>query len=84
MTWGEVFTQVILEVSGKTEQDMEASLAAFRKTVPKGKWDTELPDDEAQKLLADLGKESSGILAWLVRGTMGVFRNMESGKTGSA
>lgn len=75
MTYQEIFIQIISEVSGKPRDEIAGLLGAFRRANPTaGKWDKEIPADEAEKLLASLRAEAPGILAWLVQGAMEVAR----------
>ena len=79
MTYQEIFIQIISEVSGKSKQETGELLSAFRKTHPGGKWDTPIPDKDAEKLLNDLRGEAPGILAWLIKSAMDI-----AGHTGTA
>ena len=68
MTRKEIFIKILSEVSGKTEAEISELLIMFRKSHPGGKWDDEIPEPEAQKLLKQLRSEAPGILAWLNKG----------------
>lgn len=69
MTRSDIFIQILSEVSGKPKDQVSDLLVAFRKTFPgKDRFDDELPDQEAQQLLAGLRKEKEGIRAWLNSG----------------
>jgi hypothetical protein len=75
MTREEIFIQIISEVSGKEKQEIKELLNQFNEAHPGGKWDEQIPDKEAEVLIASLRSEGSGILAWLVRGAMAVARH---------
>ena len=69
MKRGDVFTQILSEVTGKPKESLADLLEAFKATIPgQHKFDEEIPDTEAKELLENLRKEKSGILSWLVRG----------------
>jgi hypothetical protein len=69
MTKGEVVTKVLAEVVGITREEAEWF---FRRTIEiapqNSRFDEEIPDTEAKAMLDGLRRESSGILAWWVRG----------------
>lgn len=75
MTRGEIIIQIISEVSGKSKSEFSDLLSSVPKNKSLGKWDEEISEKEAQKLINELRSDSSGILAWLVRGAMAVNRN---------
>ena len=79
MTRTEIFTQILTEVSGKSRQEVSEMLVALRQANPAGKWDEEIPDDETEKLLAELRAEAPEILSWLVDGG-----NRVAGRSGTA
>lgn len=68
MTKEDVFITIISEVSGKPESFVSEMLDNFRAANPGGKWDDEIPEPEAEKLLNDLRAEGPGILNWLMEG----------------
>lgn len=78
MTNKDVFIQILSEVSGKPEQEVADLLTTLRRAHPGGKWDNELSENEAEKLLITLRAKAPGILRWLIEGAMEVGRH-ESG-----
>ena len=79
MTYQEIFIQIISEVSGKSKNEISKLLTTFQKVHPGGNWDKIIPEHEAEALLSQLRAEAPGILAWLVKGAMGVEVNKPSG-----
>lgn len=68
MTYGDVMSQILSEVTGQSKEQIQYLLDIIATQFPgKHKLDEELPDKKAEQLLNDLRKEGSGILAWLVR-----------------
>lgn len=69
MTRGDVFIQILSEVSGKPKESVFELLEFFKSTIPgQHKFDEELPDGEAEALLTGLRQEKEGIKAWLMTG----------------
>jgi hypothetical protein len=68
MTYGEIMTTILSEVTGRPRSTFEPALKAARAMSPDHRLNMELSPDEAQKLLADLRKEKAGILNWLIEG----------------
>lgn len=69
MTNGEIFTQILHEVTGRPKTEV-AALVDHVKARFSGqhRWDEELSPDESQQLLEALRQEKSGILNWLLEG----------------
>ncbi len=59
-----ILTKALAHATGKTEAEVVEAFDAMPVKIP----DRDIPDDEAQRLLADLSKESAGIFNWLVDG----------------
>jgi len=69
MKRGDVFIQILSEVSGKPKASVSELLEFFKSTIPgQHKFDEEIPDDEAAALLNGLRQEKEGIKAWLMTG----------------
>lgn len=69
MTYSDILTQILSEVTGKPKDQLNDLLEEFKKRFQgQHRLDEELPPDKAEQLLDNLRKEKSGILAWLVRG----------------
>ncbi len=64
MTRKDIFIMILSEVSGKQKTFVSKMFDNFRAANP-GKWDDEIPEPEAEKLLNDLRAEFPGILKWL-------------------
>ena len=75
MTYADVLKTVLKEVAGLPADKIDFALNIAREKQPNSKLDIELSPEEAERLLAELRKEGPGILAWLVRGAMEVFKN---------
>ena len=75
MTKKDIIVQVLVEVSEKPVDFVKGLLERFDEEHPGAKWNDELPDEEAQRMLSDLRREKSGIMAWLVRGAIDVAKN---------
>jgi len=65
MTYGELFTQVISEVTGKPQDQLLDFLAYFRTIIPGGNFDKQIHPDEAQSLLDEIRRHPVAIKAWL-------------------
>ncbi len=71
MTHEDVLVQILSEVTGKPKNEISDLMTVFKDRFPTGhKFNEELPDEKAEKLLNDLRKEKAGILKWLVEGKM--------------
>lgn len=69
MTRADIFIQILSEVSGKPKEEISTLLEVFNAAFPgPNKFDEELTDDAAQKLLEGLRKEKDGIRQWLMEG----------------
>jgi len=80
MTYQEIFySNNFQRYPGNQNKKPVNSFQRFRKTHPGGKWDTPIPDKDAEKLLNDLRGEAPGILAWLIKSAMDI-----AGHTGTA
>lgn len=75
MTYADVLKIVLNEVSGLTHEQIDANLEIIRKKAPNSKLDEEIPSDRAKMLLVQLREQGPGVLAWLVRGAVEVFKN---------
>ena len=66
MTYGEVMTQVVREITGMSSEEAEFIIAQFRLTHPEAhRFDSELPPDEAEKMFHDLMAQVPTVLNWL-------------------
>ncbi len=73
MTRGDVFLQILHEVSGKPKEFLSDILEAFKSAVPgQHKFDEEMSDADGEKLLAQLRMEKEGIRQWLIKGYLQV------------
>lgn len=70
MTYEDIFIQVLAEVTGQGMDKWKKVLQPVKAAHPDGKWDEELGPEKSERLLKSLRSESSGILAWLVRGAV--------------
>lgn len=76
MTYRDIFNQILSEVTGKSQDQIDDLWKAFLASNPgPGRLDEELPDETAQKLLRDLRKDKAGILAWLADGSRKVHKH---------
>jgi hypothetical protein len=66
MTYQDIVSRVLSEVSGEPEQKLSTIISAFRKANPGGKWDQTLSDEDAEKLLTEYRAMGPGILNWLL------------------
>jgi len=65
MTYGELFTQVISEVTGKPKDQLLEFLTYFRAIIPGGNFDKQIDPDKAQALLDEIRRHPEAIKAWL-------------------
>ena len=69
MTLGTIFTTIVAEAAGNTpEAAQNATEMALRMAGTRANFDKEIPEDEAERLLAKLRGELPGIRAWLGEG----------------
>jgi len=64
MTAKTIMNKALANATGKTEAQVIEAFDAMPMTIP----DRDIRENEAQRLLADLSKESAGIFNWLVEG----------------
>lgn len=65
MTYADIIAQALSEVTGKPK---EIFMAVLQSCPPPHRLNEEVPDDEAQAILAKLRQEKSGILNWVIEG----------------
>lgn len=76
MTYADVFTQILHEVTGKPKKQVFELIDVVKTLHPdKHNFDKELSDQQAEELLNNLRKEKEGILAWLVKGAVETQKN---------
>ena len=69
MTRADIFSQILSEASGKPKTEIADMLEDFRiRMGDRDKFDEQVSEAEAQKLLAALRGELPGIRAWLAQG----------------
>jgi len=68
MTNGDVFIQILSEVTGQPEENVGFLVELAKKHNPHHGFDKELTPDEAQEMLQALRKEKNGIIQWLAQG----------------
>jgi len=64
----DIYKTILSEASGRPLEEIDKMFEAFTKSFGTFNFDKELPEEEAQKLLAQLRKELPGISAWLIEG----------------
>lgn len=70
MTYEDIFIQVLAEATGQETAKWKKVLQSVKTSLPEGRWEEQLDPEQSERLLAGLRSESSGILAWLVRGAI--------------
>lgn len=68
MTYGDIFLQVLLEVSPEPKETVIEKFEFMKRLSPQSKLNQEIPESEAEVLLEQFRREKNGILAWLIRG----------------
>ncbi len=68
MTYGDVFMQIVAEVSGKPKENFAWMYEHIQRFPIGTDFDKELTDEEAEALLENLRKEKDSIRAWLIKG----------------
>ncbi len=86
MTRSDVFMQVLAEIAAEHKREVQELLAAFQSSIPGlDKFDRELPDDEAARLLDDFRMDKDSIRVWLLQGrNQFVSRAKKRGAAGKA
>jgi hypothetical protein len=66
----DIFIQIVHETSGKSKAELRRVVEAIKRAEPelRAGFEQEIPDEEAQQLLAGLRKEKPGIAKWLLAG----------------
>ena len=68
MTYEDVLTQILHEVSGKPVSEIKDLIKTIRdKSHGNHQLDKELSGPDAEKLIAQLRNEKAGILQWMIR-----------------
>lgn len=76
MKYREIIEQVFLHISGHDPDKAKELMDVFIERFPEPhKLDKDIPDDRAEKMISELLKEDSGILAWAVRGAVKISKN---------
>lgn len=72
MTNAEIMAQILHEVTGKPKEQMLDTISAVRQVLGEAGYgfDRVVPQEEVARSLARLRKEKSGILTWLVEGSI--------------
>lgn len=78
MTFAQIFTQILSEVTNRPQEEVNELLDTFRQVHPEGNWDREYSPDEAQNLIEKLRKEAPGIRAWLSEGAESALKRQGS------
>jgi hypothetical protein len=69
MTNGEIFTQILHEVTGRPKAEVATLINHMKDRFPgKTRFDEELSPNESEQLLAALRQEKAGILNWVLEG----------------
>jgi|GEM_PF-3188123 hypothetical protein len=84
MKQGDIFIQIIHEVTGKPKEFAAEMLEIFKSMIPgPTKFDEEISDEEAESLLIELRKEKEGIAKFIIDGYLRFFLR-KSPPSGSA
>ena len=67
MTNADVFRIILAEASNRPVEEIEELYVAFSRDFGILRHDDEMPDDEAEELLASLRNELPGIKAWAAK-----------------
>ena len=71
MTYGEVFTQILSEISGRSVAEITALLLIIRPSFPEGhKFDDELSEEDSENLLASLRAGKDELRERLIKGKL--------------
>lgn len=85
MTRSDVFMQVLAEIAAEHKREVQELLAAFQSSIPGlDKFDRELPDDEAARLLDDFRTDKDRIRVWLLQGRNQFVSRAKKGGAGNA
>ena len=76
MTYGELFTQVLAEITGKPEEQIVDLLAQFRAANPGDNFDKEIDPDKAKALLEQTRRNPEAIKTWLGTGYSKVMKKL--------
>jgi len=69
MTNGEIFTQILHEVTGRPKTELTSLVDPMKDGFPgKTRFDEDLSPEESQQLLNALRQEKAGILNWVLEG----------------
>lgn len=68
MTYGEIFIQVLSEVTGQSEEHVNDLLSKFRARHPGDNFDEEMPPEKAEAILKAARENPTAIMDWLVQG----------------
>ncbi len=66
----DILTKALAEATGKPEAEVRRMIAMFNHSWPSPGLLEDVPDDQAEELLARLRSEKEGILKWLRQGAM--------------
>ena len=77
MTYGEIITQILSEITGQPKDHVGFLLEIFKTHYPTQNFDKELSPERAKTLIDGLRKEKAGILNWLAQGYGNVIKKMD-------